>query len=167
MPVLPEQLRQVMRRWASTVTVVTMRADDQIHGLTVTAFTSVSMNPPLVLVCIQNDSRSENILREGRCFAVNFLAEDQAELSERFAGRIPAIDRFEGLPYQTAVTGAPILKNALAYLDCTVASAYWGGDHTIYLGLVEDAGVLREGSPLLYFQGAYRRLAPETGGSAP
>ncbi len=166
MPVSPEQLRQVMRRWASTVTVVTMRADDQLHGLTATAFTSVSMNPPLVLVCIQNDSRSEALLRKGRCFAVNFLAEDQAELSERFAGRIPVADRFEGLSYRTAVTGAPILEAALAYLDCTVASAYWGGDHTIYLGLVEDAGILREGSPLLYFQGAYRRLAPEDGGGA-
>jgi len=159
MPVSPEQLRQVMRRWASTVTVVTMRADDQIHGLTVTAFTSVSMNPPLVLVCIQNDSQSNTLLRQGRCFAVNFLAEDQAELSERFAGRIPTADRFEGLAYRTAVTGAPILEDALAYLDCTVAGAYWGGDHTIYLGLVEEAGILREGRPLLYFQGAYRHLA--------
>ncbi|MCS7350111.1 MAG: flavin reductase family protein [Anaerolineae bacterium] len=153
-----------MRRWASTVTVVTMRADDQIHGLTATAFTSVSMNPPLVLVCIQNDSRSEALLRKGRCFAVNFLTEDQVALSERFAGRIPAQDRFEGLAYRAAVTGAPILENALAYLDCTVAGAYWGGDHTIYLGLVEDAGILREGVPLLYFQGTYRRLAPGNGG---
>ncbi|MCS6965120.1 flavin reductase family protein [Thermoflexus sp.] len=164
MPVPAEQLRQVMRRWASTVTVVTMRADDQIHGLTATAFTSVSMNPPLVLVCIQNDSRSEALLRKGRCFAVNFLTEDQVALSERFAGRIPAQDRFEGLAYRAAVTGAPILENALAYLDCTVAGAYWGGDHTIYLGLVEDAGILREGVPLLYFQGTYRRLAPGNGG---
>ncbi|GBD08734.1 FMN reductase (NADH) NtaB [Candidatus Thermoflexus japonica] len=142
-----------------------MRADDQIHGLTATAFTSVSMNPPLVLVCIQNDSRSEALLRKGRCFAVNFLSEDQAELSERFAGRIPMADRFEGLVYRAAVTGAPILENALAYLDCIVAGGYWGGDHTIYLGLVEDAGVLREGSPLLYFQGAYRRLALDAGGA--
>ncbi|WP_322801259.1 flavin reductase family protein [Thermoflexus sp.] len=165
MPVSPEQLRQVMRRWASTVTVVTMRADEQIHGLTATAFTSVSMNPPLVLVCIQNDSRSEALLRKGRCFAVNFLSEDQAELSERFAGRIPAADRFAGLVHRAAVTGAPILEDALAYLDCTVAGAYWGGDHTIYLGLVEDAGILREGSPLLYFQGAYRRLALNGGGA--
>lgn len=153
-----------MRRWASTVTVVTMRADDQIHGLTATAFTSVSMNPPLVLVCIQNDSRSEALLRKGRCFAVNFLTEDQAALSERFAGRIPVADRFEGLACRIAVTGAPILEDALAYLDCTMAGAYWGGDHTIYLGLVEDAGILREGSPLLYFQGHYRRLAPGNGG---
>lgn len=160
MPVPSEQLRQVMPRWASTVTVVTMRAEDQIHGLTATAFTSVSMNPPLVLVCIQNDSRSESLLRRGRCFAVNFLTEDQAALSERFAGRVSVPDRFEGIAYRAAVTGAPILENALAYLDCTVAGAYWGGDHTIYLGLVEDAGILRDGTPLLYFQGAYRRLAP-------
>lgn len=156
-----------MRRWASTVTVVTMRAGEQIHGLTVTAFTSVSMNPPLVLVCIQNDSRSDALLREGRCFAVNFLSEDQAELSERFAGRIPVADRFEGLAYRAAVTGAPILEAALAYLDCTVAGAYWGGDHTIYLGLVEDAGILRDSAPLLYFQGAYRRLGLSDDGGAP
>ncbi len=155
-----------MRRWASTVTVVTMRADDQIHGLTATAFTSVSMNPPLVLVCIQNDSRSEALLQKGRCFAVNFLTEDQALLSERFAGRIPVIDRFEGIVHRVAVTGAPILEDAFAYLDCTVAGTYWGGDHTIYLGLVEDAGILREGSPLLYFQGRYQRLASGDGGNS-
>jgi flavin reductase (DIM6/NTAB) family NADH-FMN oxidoreductase RutF len=155
-----------MRRWASTVTVVTMRAGEQIHGLTATAFTSVSLNPPLVLVCIQNDSRSDALLREGRCFAVNFLTEDQRELSDRFAGRTPVADRFEGVPHQVVATGAPVLTQALAYLDCTVAGAYWGGDHTIYLGLVEAAGVLREGAPLLYFEGDYRRLAIPDGREA-
>lgn len=153
-----------MRRWASTVTVVTVRAGERIHGLTATAFTSVSMNPPLVLVCVQNDSRSEALLREGRCFAVNFLSEEQAALAERFAGRIPTDDRFAGLRLRAAATGAPILEDALAYLDCTVAGAYWGGDHTIYLGLVEAAGILRDGAPLLYFEGAYRRLAAGNGG---
>jgi flavin reductase (DIM6/NTAB) family NADH-FMN oxidoreductase RutF len=160
MPIAADLYKQVMRHFPSGITVVTLRAGEEIHGLTVSAFCSVSLEPPLVLVCIGTDLYSHQLIERGRCFAVNFLSQDDADLSDRFAGRIPGItDRFAGLSYSTAVTGAPILERCVAYLDCTVYAAYPGGDHTIYVGLVEAAGVQRPAPPLVYYQGNYRRLA--------
>lgn len=160
MPIAADLYKQVMRHFPSGITVVTLRAGEEIHGLTVSAFCSVSLEPPLVLVCIGTDLYSHQLIERGKCFAVNFLSQDDADLSDRFAGRIPGItDRFASLNYSTAVTGAPILERCIAYLDCTVYAAYPGGDHTIYVGLVEAAGVQRQAPPLVYYQGNYRRLA--------
>ncbi len=159
MPISADAYRQVMRRYASGITVVTLRADGEVHGLTVSAFCSVSLTPPLVLVCIGTDLHSHELIQRGGCFAVNFLGEGDAELSERFAGRVEGItDRFTGLAFSTAATGAPILDRCTAYLDCSVYAAYPGGDHTIYVGQVEAAGVLRDEPPLIYWSGSYRRL---------
>lgn len=160
MPIAADLYKHVMRHFPSGVTVVTLRAGEEIHGLTVSAFCSVSLEPPLVLVCIGTDLYSHAMMERGKCFAVNFLSQDDADLSDRFAGRIPEItDRFAGLSYFTAITGAPILERCVAYLDCTVYAAYPGGDHTIYVGLVEAAGIQRQAPPLVYYQGNYRRLA--------
>jgi flavin reductase (DIM6/NTAB) family NADH-FMN oxidoreductase RutF len=159
MPVDPDLYKQVMRHFPSGITVVTLRAGDETHGLTVSAFCSVSLDPPLVLVCIGTDLYSHELIERGKCFAVNFLSENDADLSDRFAGRIPELtDRFAGLKTAVAVTGAPILECCVAYLDCTVYAAHDGGDHTIYVGLVEDAGVLGDTPPLVYYQGTYRHL---------
>jgi flavin reductase (DIM6/NTAB) family NADH-FMN oxidoreductase RutF len=159
MPIAPDLYKQVMRHFPSGITVVTLRAGEEIHGLTVSAFCSVSLDPPLVLVCILTDVHSHDLIERGQCFAVNFLSEDDADLSDRFAGRIPeATDRFAGLSTSSAATGAPILDRCIAYLDCSVYAAYDGGDHTIYVGLVEAAGVKSDTPPLVYYQGDYRKL---------
>ena len=159
MPVDADVYKRVMRRLASGVTIVTLRAGEEIHGLTVSAFCSVSLDPPLVLVCIGTDLHSHELIERGHSFAVNFLSEDDAELSDRFAGRIEGVtDRFAGLTHSSAVTGAPILDRCIAYLDCTVYAAYPGGDHTIYVGQVEAADIGTDRPPLVHYNGQYRRL---------
>jgi flavin reductase (DIM6/NTAB) family NADH-FMN oxidoreductase RutF len=159
MPVEADLYRQVMRHFPSGITVVTLRAGEEIHGLTVSAFCSVSLEPPLVLVCIGTDLYSHQLIERGQCFAVNFLGEDDADLSDRFAGRLSDLrDRFDGVGYSADATGAPILERCIAYLDCSVFAAYDGGDHTIYVGLVVAAGVNRHAPPLVYYQSRYRHL---------
>ena len=117
MPILADQFKYVMRQWASGVTVVTMQAHDRLHGLTVSGFISVTPEPPLVLISIGQELTSHNILHEAGAFAVNFLREDQLELSDRFAGRLGEVDRMGGIPTHTAATGAPIMEDCLAWMD--------------------------------------------------
>jgi flavin reductase (DIM6/NTAB) family NADH-FMN oxidoreductase RutF len=159
MPIEPESYRRVLRRRAASVMIVTMRVGEQRHGLTVMDFCSVSLEPPLVLISIGNDLRSHQLLQQARAFAVNLLDENQQELSDRFAGRFPEVtERLAGLRYHEALTGAPILDDALGWLDCRVVNIVPGGDHTIYLGQVEAGDLLREGRPLLYYNGDYTGL---------
>ena len=158
MTVAPDEFKQCLARWATGVTIVTARAGDHIHGMTVTAFTEVSLDPPLVLVCADKTSNTHPVIAEGGVFAVNVLARDQEALSQRFASKEDEDRRFEGLAYETATTGAPILAGTVAALDCRVVNALDAGDHVIYVGRVE---ALRhsEGEPLLHYAGAYRSLA--------
>lgn len=158
-PVSPEQFRSVLGRWATGVTIVTSRAGERIHGMTVSAFSSVSLDPPLVLVCADKSSDTYRLIAEAGCFAVNILASGQQELSNRFASKRDEHRRFDGLETTTAVTGAPLLPGCLAHLDCTLAATHDAGDHVIYVGRV--AAVDGDGSqePLLYFRGGYRQLA--------
>lgn len=152
-----EQFRKALSRFAAGVTVVTTVAEDGTPaGLTATAFTSVSLQPPLVLVCV--DARAESLepLRRSRVFAVNFLDETQEEISARFA--VSGGDKFGGLKTRRGVTGAPVLDGALGYVDCRTTDVHEAGDHFIFVGEVEAAGA-RDGLPLLYFGGAYRRLS--------
>ena len=155
--------RQVMGRFATGVAVVTTREpDDTLHGLTINSFTSVSLEPPLVLVCIDRRARSHDFIAQSGIFAVNILSEQQELLSERFSARAPLVSRhFEGVPYRLAATGSPILEGSLAWLDCRVWATYDGGDHTIFVGQVEALGLGEDGPPLLYFQSAYRFVEPE------
>jgi flavin reductase (DIM6/NTAB) family NADH-FMN oxidoreductase RutF len=157
----PDTFKQVMRRWGSTVTIITTRADDAIHGLTATAFSSLSANPPEVFISVYKQSRTHALIARGGVFCVNFLAPEMAHLSDRFAGRQPNNneDRFQGVRYRTEATGAPVLDEAIAYLDCTVARAFDAGDHTIFIGSVQAAAVQRpDDAPLLYFNGRYHLL---------
>jgi flavin reductase (DIM6/NTAB) family NADH-FMN oxidoreductase RutF len=158
MPVSTDALKQVFSRWATGVTVVTARAGDRIHGMTVSAFSEVSLDPPLVLVCADKTSNTHPLIAEGGVFAVNILASDQAELSNRFASEKDEHRRFVGLDTESGRTGAPLLAGALAALDCTVVAAHDAGDHVIYVGRVEEVRS-SDGEPLLYYDRGYRRLA--------
>jgi len=157
MSVSSEEFRAALGCWASGVTIVTSAAGDRIHGMTVSAFTSVSLDPPLVLVCADKSSNTLAVIEEGRVFAVHVLGSGQDALSNRFASKKEEHRRFEGLSYRAGKTGAPVLDDAIAVLECRVDAAHDAGDHVIYVGRVEAAEV-REGGPLLYFQGAYREL---------
>lgn len=154
-----ETLRDTMRCWTTGVAVISARTGEARHGMTVNSFTSVSLDPPLVSVCIQNDLRILPMIRESGTFAISVLAAGQAEMSNRFAGRSTEyVDRFEDLSTRTAVTGAPVLADALAYFDCEVEASYPGGTHTIVVGRVLEARRV-EGEPLLYWNRGYRAIA--------
>ncbi len=158
MPVTPDEFRDVLGRWASGVTIVTSRAGDRVHGMTVSAFSSVSLDPPLVLVCADKSSDTCALIAESGVFAVNILASEQDALSQRFATQRDEHRRFEGLALESAVTGSPLLPG-LASLDCTLVGSHDAGDHVIYVGRVEALRRFTDGEPLLYYCGAYRTLA--------
>jgi flavin reductase (DIM6/NTAB) family NADH-FMN oxidoreductase RutF len=157
MAISASDFKHVMRQWATGVTIVTMRHGDAIHGLTVSGFVGVSLEPPLALISIGQELKTHELLPQGRCFAVNFLRDDQRELSDRFAGREGDVDRFAGLATRVAVTGAPILDECLGWMDCRLVSTTPVGDHCLYVGEIVASGV-SEGKPLLYWAGDYRRL---------
>ena len=152
------EFRAAMARWATGVTIVTSRAGERIHGMTVSDFAGVSLDPPLVLVCADKSTHTHARIAEGGCFAANFLAAGQEALADRFASRELEWQRFDALECTEAVTGAPLVPGALASLDCKVVATHEAGDHVIYVGRVE-AVVHGEGGPLLYYEGAYRALA--------
>ncbi|GAB4503882.1 MAG: flavin reductase family protein [Anaerolineales bacterium] len=156
----PEQLRQVMRAWASGVTVVTAQYGEEWHGMTVSSFTSIALQPPLVAVSLQMTSRTHRLVSQAGAFAVTILAEDQREISERFAGRLSdQAERLAGLATQTLVTGAPLLEGGLAWLDCRVTQTIPAGGNTLFLAEVVAAQQRKKGRPLLYHQRHYTRLA--------
>lgn len=156
-----ERFRNALRHFPSGVTIVTIQAPDMIqpHGLTVSAFSSVSPKPPLIMVAIDHRSSAFTLLeKEGAVFAVNILAQEQVDLSNRFAW-VRDEDRFSEGDWSTAVTGAPILKSALAWLDCTIFERYVAGTHSIYIGEVQASSVPREDdAPLVYWNRGYRKL---------
>ena len=160
MAVDSEALRGVMRHWTTGVTVLTTLDGGQAHGMTVNAFTSVSLEPPLVLACIERVVRTHAMVERSRVFAISLLREGQEHISNRFAGRETDInDRFLGLSTYTAITGSPILADNLGYLDCVVTAVYEAGSHTIFLAEVVEAQVQNSQQPLVYFNRAYRALA--------
>jgi flavin reductase (DIM6/NTAB) family NADH-FMN oxidoreductase RutF len=156
MPVDQTQLRRAMGHFASGVTVVTTRtADGRPCGLTASAFTSVSLVPPLVLICVDKKADTYPHFAAAGFFAINVLTEAQEAISRRFA--TSGGEKFDGVPFRWGSVGAPILAEHLAYLECRITHAYDGGDHTIYVGEVEATGT-GEGRPLLYYKGAYGQL---------
>jgi flavin reductase (DIM6/NTAB) family NADH-FMN oxidoreductase RutF len=156
-----DDYRAVMRQWPSGVTVITMLDGEMPHGMTASAFTSVSVSPPLVLIVVDKRWRSHVHLSRGGVFCVNILAEDQSAVSDRFAGRHGDVrDRFHDVPARIEATGAPVLAEALAWLDCRVEQMLDAGDHTIFLGKVVAAGVNRPAAqPLIFHNTQYRALA--------
>lgn len=157
MPIDKLEFRRILSHFPTGVTVVTtVGPDGAPYGLTATAFTSVSLDPPLVLVCIDKRAESHPHFHTSRLFAVNFLRTGHEHLSRHFA--VSGGDKFQNLTYARGVTGAPVLAEALGHLECRTVDIFEGGDHTIFLGQVE-AGDAGEGEPLLYFRGAYREMA--------
>jgi flavin reductase (DIM6/NTAB) family NADH-FMN oxidoreductase RutF len=156
-----EQLRQTMRAWSSGVTIVTVAYQGLTHGMTVSSFTSVALDPPLVIVSLQADSRTHELISKAGTFAVTILSADQAELSDRFAGRIPDTeDRMAGQATETLLTGAPLLQGGLAFLDCRTVQVIPAGSNTLFLAEVLAARSARDGeaAPLVYHNQRYRQL---------
>ncbi len=158
MPIESEDFRNVLRHFPAGVTAVTVKAGDQQHGLTVSAFASVSPTPPLILVCIDHRGRAHELFeRSDAVFAVNILREGQEDVSNRFA--FSDEDRFAVGNWITAKTGAPIYADALAWLDCTVYSRHTAGTHTIYIGEVQASSVVSpDNPPLVYWNRSYRSI---------
>jgi flavin reductase (DIM6/NTAB) family NADH-FMN oxidoreductase RutF len=147
-----EEFRRVMGHFATGVTVVTSRGVDGVPlGLTVNAFTSVSLDPLLVLVCIHRRASGHDALLESGHFAVNVLRRDQEELALRFSGK-DASERFRDLPAPDGPLGSPLIPEALAWLECRIRDVFPGGDHSVVLGEVVGCQA-RDGEPLLFFQG--------------
>ena len=154
-----DDFKLIMRRWASTVTIITTRTNNEIYGLTATAFSSLSVQPPMVFVSIFRKTHTHPLIEQSGIFCVNFLASDMAHISDRFAGRYPNEDRFAGLNYRVEATGAPVLADAIAYLDCRVIEPLVTGDHTIFIGQVEAGGLQKpDQAPLLYYMGGYHTI---------
>jgi 3-hydroxy-9,10-secoandrosta-1,3,5(10)-triene-9,17-dione monooxygenase reductase component len=154
----PKEIRNVMGHFATGVTIITTKEKNgEPSGLTANAFTSLSLNPPLVLVCIDKNSQSYSCFQEFGAFAVNVLTEEQEELSGRFATK--GANKFEGTKWHTGDNGIPLIDGALGYIECTVVNGYEGGDHTIYVGEILSA-TGGEGRPLLFFKGKYQHLPP-------
>jgi flavin reductase (DIM6/NTAB) family NADH-FMN oxidoreductase RutF len=156
MPISDDEFRSALSRFPSGVTVVTTKdASGRFHGITVSAFSSVSLDPPLVLICIERDAYSHQAFLESGVFAVNFLSSSQSELSERFAS--PLDDKFDEVDFTLGDLGLPLLAGCLVNLECKVRNTGDGGDHTIFIGEVESARV-NDGDPLLYFRSDYREI---------
>lgn len=159
MAISSEDFRAGLRHFPSGVTVVTIKSGDRIHGLTVSAFASVSPEPPLIAIIIDQHHTAYPLLeREGAVFAVNILGQDQIHLSNRFAW-VKDEHRFLEGTWTTALTGAPVLTDALVWLDCTIHERFAVGTHTIYVGEIQASHVPRpDGQPLVYWNRGYRQL---------
>ena len=153
----PDAFRSVLGRFASGITVVTaLDSEKRDVGMTVSAFCSVSLHPPLVSACIDHAASMYDALQHAERFGVNVLAAEQEALSRRFAD-IDASRRFDGLGYSRGESGVVLLDDALAHLECRVVARHEAGDHTLFIGEVERA-TARDARPLLYYRGGYAQL---------
>lgn len=160
MAISADEFKAAMGSWASGVTIITARAGDRIHGMTVSDFSGASLAPPLALVCASKTSNTTAMIQEGGCFGVNVLRAGQQALSNRFASKKDEWKRFEGVETFAGRTGAPLLSEALVNLDCRLVAVHDAGDHLLCVGEIEEARV-REGEPLLYFRASYGRFQKE------
>lgn len=151
--------RRALGSFATGVAVVTaLDADGAQHGITVNSFSSVSLDPPLVLFCLDKAAMSFAVFRDAEIFAINVLCEEQLALSVRFA--TADIDKWDGVAFDLWSGGLPVLRGCLANLACRRESLYAGGDHVIIVGRVERLRTAGQGDPLVYFQSRYRRIGP-------
>ena len=156
MSISRDEFRAALGRFASGVTVITLKdANGGRHGITVSAFCSVSLEPPLVLVCIEKTAGSHHAFNPDEFFVVHVLREDQQHFSDQFASHLP--DKFSGIEYEENGRGIPMLKDTLARLECRLVNAHDSGDHTIFVGQIERSQV-SDGKPLIYFHGNYRKM---------
>ena len=153
--------RAALGQWPTGVALVTTVHAGSWHGVTASSFSSVSLEPPLVSVCLARTAFVHDLVRGSGVFGVTVLGKDDTELGRRFARYDPAVDRFAGQRWDTAATGAPLLADGLSWLDCSVAHAYDGGDHTIFVGEVLAAATPRVTSPLLYHSRTWGQFADQ------
>lgn len=150
-----------MAQWASGVTIVTTIHDGQRVGITASSFSSVSLEPPRVLVCVAKRLYTHKLIETSKIFGINILSATQQDWGMRFAGMVPEMeDRFSGIDVFSAVTGAPLFTGVLGWLDCRLQAAHDGGDHTIFVGDVVAANAAEAGEPILYYNRQWRQLAP-------
>lgn len=156
----PDQVRVARRRCAAGVSVVLTRYEDGFHGVTVSSFTVVSLDPPALLVCLHRDGRMSTLVPAVGHFTLSVLEERHEFVAERFAGRAPLVDaRLTGVSHTLAASGLPILTGALAWFDCRVSALHDGGDHVILVGSIEHTGMDADtDAPLVYYEGRYRSL---------
>ena len=158
----PDSMREAMRQWATGVTIVSSIYDGVRHGMTVSAFTSISLDPPLVLISLAKEARTHDLVERSKIFGVTLLKQGQEEISDRFAGRTTEDqDRFASLETFKLHTGAPFLIDGLSFLDCMVIDWHDIGDHTLFIGEVVAMQVESEGDPLIYYNRSYRRLSSD------
>lgn len=151
--------RNLMGRFATGVTVLTLRSHGNVRGMTANAVSSLSLHPPLLLVCIDRNASSHPYFEAADAFAVNILAEDQSELSRFFAESGEKPEPMGGYPHHAGPLGSPILDDALAWVECRITDRHPGGDHTIVVGRVADMEIARpDAQPLLFYGGTYHRL---------
>jgi len=151
-----KEQRRIMGMFATGVTVISIKNGDETWGMTANAVTSLSLDPPLVLVAVEKEGKTHPIISGAGQFAVNILAEDQKEISDRYAFKGPR--DFSNLDTKTAVTGSPIIEGSLGWVDCKTKEVLAGGDHDIFVGEILDGGAPESGSPLCYFGGKYAKL---------
>jgi flavin reductase (DIM6/NTAB) family NADH-FMN oxidoreductase RutF len=159
----PAEFRKAMGCFATGVTIITVDLEGEVHGMTANAFASVSLDPPLVLVCVDHATRTHAHLHAKKRFGINVLGEDQRAISEYYARVDRTHENAEaeaGARFDRTQLGTPMLRGSLAFLECRLNSAEVAGDHTIFIAEVEDV-VVREGEPLLFFRGKYRKVGEE------
>jgi flavin reductase len=153
-----KDFRSTVGSFATGVTVVTTRGEEHAYGMTANAFSSVSLDPPLVLVCVISQSEGSEIIKRNGCFAVNILAEEQEPISRYFASRDRprGRDAFREVSHRLATSGSPILDGVIGYLDCGLHAEHDAGDHQIFIGEVLELGFEADGRPLVFHGGRYR-----------
>jgi flavin reductase (DIM6/NTAB) family NADH-FMN oxidoreductase RutF len=161
----PAEFRKAMGCFATGVTIITLDLDGEVHGMTANAFASVSIDPLLVLVCVDHNTRTHAHMQAKKRFGINVLGEEQRAISEYYARPARTLEHAEaeaGARFDRTKHGTPRLQGALAYLECRLHSSEEAGDHTIFIAEVEDVEV-REGDPLLFFRGKYRKVGEDVG----
>jgi flavin reductase (DIM6/NTAB) family NADH-FMN oxidoreductase RutF len=155
-----KDFRDALGVFATGVTVITTRGEEHAYGMTANAFSSVSLDPPLVLVCARSGTEGSEHIDRNRVFAVNILASEQEPLSRYFSSkdRPRGGDAFREVAHETAVTGSPILDGVVGYLDCSLNASHSAGDHEIFIGEVLALRIYPEVPPLLFHGGSYRYL---------
>lgn len=151
--------RQVAGSFASGVTVITTGRDGHYHGMTASAFTSLSIEPTMILVCVDRESRTFPLLQETGAFNINMLGTGQEQVSRVFASKDAPEHGLRGVEFTLGTLGVPLLNDTLAYFECRTTHQFDGGDHVIFVGEVENAGFNEELEPLLYYRGKYRHFA--------
>jgi len=158
MPVNDQEFKNALKLWASGVTVVTAQTESLgLKGMTATSFSSVSMDPPQILVCINKTADTGDAVLEGKSFAVNILKAEQQEISNQFAGGASQEERFANVKWHKGEAGSPVIDDALASIECTVVDQVLAGTHWVVIGEVQNVEC-RSGEPLMYYNSAYREL---------